>query len=193
MSTENIRSRYHTRRALELLIASQKEDERNIDYSIPPDIEHDTEHNTENTAERDTEYDTEHATEYDIEHATEHDTEKDKNQDDKSIARKNYFLLTFPVMVEVTASGKSRFCTPYIFSLDDTLESMQERIQKTFGIGEWSTLKVVWAGSGVDYPSIGEDRELSDSNTPAILRLLRQRGGVDKLVAEEGPLPRKGG
>ena len=177
MSTENIKGSYHTTRALELLIASQKDGERSIGYGIPPD----------------TELDIEHSAEYDTEHGIEHATGHDNSENDKSKARKNYFLLTFPVMVEGKAGGRSRFCTPFIFSLDDTLESMQERIKPVFGIGEWSKLKMVWAGSGFDFPSNREDMELDDFNTQAILRLLRQRGGVDKLVAEEGPLPENQG
>lgn len=160
MSTEHIEEIYHTKRALELLIASKNGAEWDIEYGFSHDTEHATEHA--------------------------------ETEDDKIKARKNYFLLTFSVMVEVTNGDRSLFCAPFIFSLDDNFTSIQESIQGQFGIGEWSTLKVVWAGSGVDFPSIGKDRELG-FNTQAILRLLRQRGGVDKLVAEVGPRPKKQG
>ena len=140
MSTENIEGSYHSKRALELLIASQN--------------------------------------------GTVHD---------KLIARETYFLLTFPIMLEFRGQNSSeRYkCIPFIFSLDDKYGDIETRIADHFGM-RWSELTVVFEGTEINSATTRHDRRLNPENTPAMLRLLRQRGGVDVLGVEGEMLMQEG-
>ena len=104
---------------------------------------------------------------------------------DKLIARETYFLLTFPIMLEFKRQNSSRRynCIPFIFSIDEEYGHIHTRIADHFGI-KWCELTVVFEGAGINSAMTQQDRKLNGENTAAMLRLLRQRGGVDMLWVE---------
>ena len=104
---------------------------------------------------------------------------------DKLIARETYFLLTFPIMLDLRGreSNRSYNCIPYIFSLDDEYGDIRARIAADFGMRRCQ-LTVVFEGTGINSAATLHDRQLDAENTAAMLRLLRQRGGVDVLWVE---------
>ncbi|KAM0799908.1 hypothetical protein BDR22DRAFT_853444 [Usnea florida] len=105
---------------------------------------------------------------------------------DKLIARETYFLLTFPIMLEFRGQNSSRRhnCIPFIFSLDEEYGDIEFRIADHLGIRRCE-LTVVFEGTGINSAMTQQDRKLNGENTAAMLRLLRQRGGVDVLWVEE--------
>ena len=104
---------------------------------------------------------------------------------DKLIARETYFLLTFPVMLDLRGreSSRSHNCIPFIISVDEEYDAIRERIAYHFGM-VWCELTVVFEGHGINSAATVQDRKLNGENTAAMLRLLRQRGGVDVLWVE---------
>ena len=104
---------------------------------------------------------------------------------DKLIARETYFLLTFPIMLDLRGHDSSRRynCIPFIFSLDEEYGAIAARIAEYFGMKRCE-LTVVFEGHGINSAAMLHDRKLNGENTAAMLRLLRQRGGVDVLWVE---------
>ena len=104
---------------------------------------------------------------------------------DKLIARKTYFLLTFSIMLEFKGQNSSRRYTsiPFIFALNEELGSINKRIATHFGLA-WCELTVAFEGNAINSATARQDRKLDAENIFTMLRLLRQRGGVDVLLVD---------
>ena len=80
-------------------------------------------------------------------------------------------------------SNRHYNCIPFIFSLDEEYGAIIARIKEYFGL-RWCELTVAFEGTGINSAATLHDRQLNGENTPVLLRLLRQRGGVDVLWVE---------
>ncbi len=102
----------------------------------------------------------------------------------KIMAQEIYHLQTFSIMLEVD-TRQGHICTPIIIATDEDLDSLKRSIRRMFAIEERISLKVAWEGSGIHFATVEQDKELVNESTFAILRLLQQRNGVDKLLVKE--------
>ena len=72
---------------------------------------------------------------------------------------------------------------PFIFALDEEYRDIERRVADYFGM-RWCELTVVFGGTRINSAMTQNDSKLNGENTSAMLRLLRQRGGVDVLWVE---------
>ncbi len=102
----------------------------------------------------------------------------------KIVAQEIYHLQTFSIMLELD-TRQGHICTPIIVATDEDLDSLKRSIRRMFAIEDRISLTVAWEGSGIHFATVEQDRELVNESTFAILRLLQQRNGVDKLLVKE--------
>ena len=88
-------------------------------------------------------------------------------------------------MLQVDTPEGTPLCTPIIIAVDEDLDSIKRSIRHMFLIEDQISLFVVWEGSGIHFATIEKDKALRGENTFAILRLLKQRNGVDKLLVKK--------
>lgn len=100
-------------------------------------------------------------------------------------AKTNYHHKTFLIMLEVQLRQGFHVCLPAVLSTDESLESIKGSIRRLSVIEDHISLEVVEEESWVNLAMEEGGRRLVEGNTSAILRLLKERGGVDVLVAKE--------
>lgn len=110
---------------------------------------------------------------------------QDKLDDITGSARTHYYDTTFSIMVEMRTREGNHICLPIILAVEEPLNSIIDSMQQMFAVAGEISLEVVWEGSGIHFATVKRDNELAEVNTFGVLRLLQQRGGVDKLVATE--------
>ena len=104
----------------------------------------------------------------------------------KAAAKQEYYSCTFSIMLEIVPTREGHHCcTPLVIAVSEGLDSIRDSIRDIFSIEDQISLNVVWEEGRMRFATVKEDRRLVKENTPAILRLLQQRGGMDKLVAKE--------
>ena len=88
-------------------------------------------------------------------------------------------------MLEVQPRQGFHVSLPAVLAIDESYESIKGSIRHLFVIQGHISLKVVEEESWVNSAMEEGGRRLVEGNTSAILRLLKERGGVDVLVAKE--------
>ena len=65
------------------------------------------------------------------------------------------------------------------------ISNLKRSIRRMFAIEDQISLTGAWEGSGIHFATVEQDKELVNETTFAIMRLLQQRNGVDKLLVKE--------
>ena len=90
-----------------------------------------------------------------------------------------YLQLTFPVMVEVRRDGNDHAIGPWVISFDDTEHGFEKAIGLHHGVdATGANKKVVYHGGDFSPENV---QFISSQHWEATLRLIKERGGKDKI------------